>query len=208
MGYVSVTPITDFLPTTIATVRLRHLDTINQVLHALISHEVDLFAVEVSWFSDPKECDAVIETATKHAIPVILLTRYVQSGISELTTLDPAEFLTKRYAPVSCVEFSPDVSHRGRIVSLSSRAIQLLAIFVTYPGQVLRLMDINQESQSRHVASWTTHSLKAAIHAITQELGTDHIKNVRGFGYIFQSCLVSTHRREDDRSVSEGMMGK
>ncbi len=208
MGYISVKPITDFLPTTTATVRLRRLDTINQVLHALVCREVDLFAVEVGWFSDPKECDAVIETATNHGIPVVLLTRYVQSGISQLTSVDPAEFLTKRYAPLSCVEFSPHLSHRGQVLSLSSRAIQLLAIFMTYPEQVLRLVDINQESQSRHLTPWTTHSLKAALHSITHELGADHIKNVRGFGYIFHSCLVSSPGQGEGQSAPEGMIRK
>lgn len=207
MGYASVTPITDFLPTTIATVRLRRLDTINQVLHGLVSREIDLFAVEVGWFSDPKECDAVIETATNHGIPVILLTRYIQSGIARLTSLDPTEFLTKRYASPSCVTFAPNISHKGQGLSLSSRAIQLLAIFVTYSGQVLRLADINHESQSRHITPWTSYSLKAAIHSITQELGVDHMKNVRGFGYMFQSCLIASHHCEDSHCAPEGMSG-
>ncbi|MCL4494244.1 MAG: helix-turn-helix domain-containing protein [Firmicutes bacterium] len=207
LGYVSATPISQFFPTTVATVRLVRFDTINQVLHGLVSREVDLFAVEGRWFSDPKECDAVIETAKNHGIPVLLLTSYVQSGISQLTSLDPAEFLTQCRAPLSCVQFVPALSHRGQVLSLSSRAVQLLAIFVTYPGQVLRLVDINKESKSRHITTWTTHSLKSAIHSITQQVGPHHIKNVRGFGYIFQSCFPSS-QHHDGEGVPEDIIGE
>lgn len=208
MGYVSATPITHFFPTTVATVRFVRFDTINQVLHSLGSHSVDLLAVEVRWFSDPKECDAIIEMAKHQGTPVLLLTSYVQPGISQLTSLDPAEFLTQRHTPPSCVQFVPVVSHNGQALSLSSRAVQLLAIFVTYPGQVLRLVDINQESKSRHIAPWTTHSLKSAIHSITQQVSRRHIKNIRGFGYMFQSCRSSSYQHDSEDSVPEDMISK
>ncbi|SMC02094.1 Transcriptional regulatory protein, C terminal [Sulfobacillus thermosulfidooxidans DSM 9293] len=201
-GYVSPEPLSHYLPTAQALVPIRRFETINQILHALIHHQITCLAINVQGLPDTATFSAVLETAETEGIPILLLTHYLQSKMWQITPVQSTAPMLSQFtqSPTpSCLTLWPVVRHHHHPVDLAPRAIALLSILATYADQVLSLSQINEEAQHRGIPPWTAQSLRVTVHHLNHHLRPLHIVTHRGYGYRFIPCADAVHASNGHR---------
>ncbi|PSR25607.1 MAG: hypothetical protein C7B47_12015 [Sulfobacillus thermosulfidooxidans] len=192
-GYVSTGSIGEYLPSAQALVPVRRLDTINQILDALVHHQITCLAIEVHAMHDAPTLSAVLETAHTYAVPVLLLTHYLQPSVWRVAASHPSRVVDQWFTRPSCVQLWPSVRHQNQPLALSPRATALLAILATYPDHVLSLAAINEEATHRGVRPWTSQSVRMTVHDLNRRLQPVHIHLRRHVGYLFHPCPHDGH---------------
>lgn len=192
LGFASTTDYTTWLdPKETQSVIAKPYATLNQLLEALITQSIDALALDLKWVQDPTWFEGIFETAAARSIPVILLTHYMEPKMWFLSEL---HHLFANNEVSSCIQIQTDrentVIHRGQHLALAPRAQQLLNILIANPGRALTLSHINTEATNRRLETWSPDTLKATVHIIRNTIGPEHIKTIRGFGYIFQNCAA------------------
>ncbi len=171
-----------------AMIPFRRFDTLNQMIEALGQRRLRCLAIDPQALPDAPSLAAILETAHRYGVPVVLLTHYLQPTLWHLTVVNRPDAWASLWTMPSCVQLWPAVAHHGDPVSLTPRLRELLAIFATYPGRILTLSAINAEAVQRGVRPWTAQNLRTVIAALNQRLLPPHVQTRRHAGYLFTPC--------------------
>jgi hypothetical protein len=170
-------------------VRLKYLQTENQIFDVIRENSVDILALEVEWFTDLQWLPAILEQAHLSRITMVFLIQGPPRMLK--VTASSGILLREIYAPNQCVHFDfggHQAFHKGIPMTLPWRSVQLLAL-LSDSGE--RTMDCAQASvQAKEVlwAPWTESLMKVHIFQIRKELGVSHIATVPKRGYRFIPC--------------------
>ncbi len=170
-------------------VRLKHLQTENQIFDVIRERSVDVLALELAWFEDLHWLPAILEQASLSGLSVVFLLENPVRVIKATTVQGVPPGMA--YAPNRCVNFDfrgHQALHYARPLGLPWRSVQLLAILSDNEGRSVDSLWASTLASEVQWGPWTESLMKVHVFQIRKILGSAHIVTVPKSGYRFIPC--------------------